>query len=145
MTCFLRCRLITMFANKMKKVLITLICLFSSFLIRAQQKNKVNYDESKVPPYTLEDPLLFANGKKVRKAQWPKRREEILQIFQREMYGQLPPVPDTVVVETIEEGTTMADHALRRQVRMWFRTDKKGPSINWLILSPSFAKSSAIR
>lgn len=140
MTSFLRCRLIAMFANKMKKVLLTIICLFSSFLLRAQQKNKVNYDESKVPPYTLEDPLLFANGKKVRKAQWPKRREEILQIFQREMYGQLPPVPDTVVVETIEEGPTMADHVLRRQVRMWFRTDKTGPSINWLILTPTFAK-----
>ena len=27
---------------------------------------QVNYDESKVKPYTLEDPLRFVNGKKVK-------------------------------------------------------------------------------
>lgn len=123
-----------------KKILLIVSFLFSGLLLKAQQKYKVNYDESKIPPYTLEDPLRFVDGKRVRKSNWPKRREEILNIFQREMYGQLPPVPDTVVVETVEEGPTMAGHATRKQVRMWFRTDRTGPSINWLILTPTFSK-----
>lgn len=126
--------------SSIKKILFIASFLFSGLLLKAQQKYKVNYDESKIPPYTLEDPLRFVDGKRVRKSNWPKRREEILNIFQREMYGQLPPVPDTVVVETVEEGPTMSGHATRRQVRMWFRADKTGPSIHWLILTPAFPK-----
>lgn len=126
--------------NRVKRILLIVSCFFTSFLLKAQQKYKVNYDESKIPPYTLEDPLRFMNGKNVGKAHWPERRKEILEIFQREMYGQLPPRPDTIVVDTIEEGPTMAGHGIRKQVRMWFRADKTGPSINWLILIPSFAK-----
>jgi len=38
-----------------------------------------NYDESKVAPYTLEDPLSFADGRKLKDAsEWPARRREIL-------------------------------------------------------------------
>ena len=36
-----------------------------------------NYDESKVGPYTLEDPLTFADGTKLTSPdQWPRRRAE---------------------------------------------------------------------
>ncbi len=100
----------------------------------------VNYDENKVPQYTLEDPLRFADGRKVGRKDWPARRAEILDIFQREMYGQLPPAPDTLILDTIEQGTTMAGFATRTQVRMWFRADRKGPSVDWLILAPKAAE-----
>ena len=67
-----------------------------------------NYDESKVAPYTLEDPLTFADGRKLTSAaEWPARRKEILEIFAREMYGQPPPAPETVVTELVEEGSTL--------------------------------------
>ena len=101
----------------------------------------VNYDESAVAPYTLENPLVFANGKKVRrKKQWPARRQEILDIFQKEMYGQMPPAGEGIWLETLEEGTTLAGFATRRQVRMWFRPDKTGPKIDWLLVIPNFVK-----
>ena len=45
----------------------------------------VNYDEAAVAPYELQDPLVFSNGKKVSKRQWPQRRQEILELFQHEM------------------------------------------------------------
>ena len=91
--------------------------------------------------YVLEDPLVFANGKKVRsKADWELRRSEILDIFQSEMYGRMPGKPEALVLETIEEGKTMAGTALRRQVRMWFKADKSGPSVDWLIITPARAK-----
>lgn len=101
----------------------------------------VNYDESKVPPYKLEDPLSFADGTKLRSpAEWPRRRNEILGIFAREMYGQPPPPPETVVAETVEEGVALAGFAVRRQVRMWFRKDRSGPHLDWLILMPRHLK-----
>ena len=97
-----------------------------------------NYDESKVAPYTLEDPLAFADGRKLKDAsEWPTRRKEILDIFAREMFGVEPPAPEAVVTELREEGTTLAGLAIRRQYRMWFRADKSGPFIDWLLVLPN--------
>jgi hypothetical protein len=53
-----------------------------------------NYDESKANPYpTLPDPLLLKNGKPVKTARiwWDKRRPEIVEDFDREIYGRVPP------------------------------------------------------
>jgi len=97
-----------------------------------------NYDEAKVAPYTLEDPLTFADGTKLTDAsQWPARRAEIVKIFEREMFGRTPPKPETVVTELREEGPTLAGQAIRRQYRMWFKTDKSGPSLDWLVVVPN--------
>lgn len=109
-----------------------------SFPVIAQD---VNYDENKIGEYTLPDPLTFVNGKKVKTVQdWKQRRLEILDIFQREMYGQMPPKPEALVLETLEEGETLAGFANRKQVRMWFKADKTGPKIDWLILTPKHVK-----
>ena len=101
----------------------------------------VNYDESKGPPYKLEDPLTFVDGTKLQSpADWPRRRAEILDLFAREMYGQPPPPPEAVVAETREEGVTLGGYAIRRQVRIWFRKDRSGPHLDWLILFPRHLK-----
>ncbi len=99
---------------------------------------KPNYDESKVAPYTLEDPLTFADGRKLKSAaEWPARRKEILEIFAREMYGQPPPPPKTVVTELVEEGATLDGLGIRRQYKMWFKADKSGPMIDWIVFLPN--------
>ena len=51
-----------------------------------------NVDESKVPPYTLPDPLVIKNGKKVTTTEewWKKRRPEIVEDFDREILGRMP-------------------------------------------------------
>ena len=52
-----------------------------------------NFDESKATTYTtLPDPLVLKNGKKVTsaKAWWQKRRPEIVEDFDREIYGRVP-------------------------------------------------------
>lgn len=56
--------------------------------------NAANSDESKASPYTsLPDPLIFKNGKKVKSArQWEKRKVEIAEDFDREIYGRTPKV-----------------------------------------------------
>ena len=107
---------------------------------REQAYKTVNYDVAAIPAFRLEDPLTFADGRKLLSAaEWPARRKEILDIFQREMYGQIPAsVP--VYCETLEQGSTLTGFATRRQVRMWFRPDKTGPKIDWLILAPSHAR-----
>jgi len=54
--------------------------------------NYANYDESKANPFpTLPDPLVFKNGKPVKSARdWRRRRQEIVEDFDREIYGRVP-------------------------------------------------------
>jgi hypothetical protein len=58
-----------------------------------QAPNYANYDESKVKPYSpLPDPLVLKNGRKVTSAKvwWDQRRAEIVEDFDREVYGRAP-------------------------------------------------------
>ena len=60
-----------------------------------QDPNYANYDESKANPYpNLPDPLKLNNGKNVTTAKmwWDKRRPEIVEMFDREIYGRVPKV-----------------------------------------------------
>ena len=55
--------------------------------------NHANYDESKANPWPdYPDPLTLANGQKVTTAEmwWKQRRPEIVEAFDREMYGRVP-------------------------------------------------------
>lgn len=71
--------------------------------------NAANYDESKAnADLKLPDPLLLKNGKKVRTAKtwWNKRRPEIVEDFDREIYGRVPKNTPSVhweVISTAEE------------------------------------------
>ena len=127
--------------KNMKRLLSAVMPIIAALALVPAAAQEVNYDESKVGPYTLEDPLTFVNGKKVKnKKDWPRRREEILDIFQSEMYGRMPGAPDALVTEVTEEGTTLAGLANRRQIRMWFTNDKTGPAVNWLVVTPAKVK-----
>jgi hypothetical protein len=57
-----------------------------------EDPNAANSDESKAKTYTsLPDPLVFNDGTPVKTpGQWKKRKEEIRELFDREMYGRLP-------------------------------------------------------
>ncbi len=58
-----------------------------------QSSNYANHDESKANPYpNLPDPLTLKNGRKVTSARvwWRQRRPEIVEDFDREIYGRVP-------------------------------------------------------
>lgn len=58
-----------------------------------QATNYANYDEAKANPYpNLPDPLVLKNGQKVTTAAmwWNQRRVEIVEDFDREIYGRVP-------------------------------------------------------
>src|SRR3974390_1384744 len=62
--------------------------------------NHANYDEATANPFpNLPDPLTLKNGQKVRTAAmwWSQRRPEIIEDFEREVYGRIPPhVPKVI-------------------------------------------------
>lgn len=66
--------------------------------------NAANYDEAKATPYPwLPDPLTLKNGRKVTKASvwWKQRRPEIVEDFDREVYGRTPKVAPKVSWDVI--------------------------------------------
>lgn len=71
--------------------------------------NAANSDESKATPYTsLPDPLIFKDGTLVKTAeQWEKRKLEIFEEFDREIYGRVPELTPSVTWEVVSEKDTM--------------------------------------
>lgn len=65
-----------------------------------------NYDESKANPYPdLPDPLTLNNGQKVTTPEmwWNQRRPEIVEMFDREVYGRRPKTFPKVTWEVIKQ------------------------------------------
>lgn len=94
----------------MKYTLCIILAALICSLTIAQQKYNVNYDEQKVNPYTLPDPLKTSDGLLVKtKNQWKsKRRPEILKLFEDNVYGQMPTSYDSLSYTIINHN----DHAL---------------------------------
>jgi len=67
-----------------------------------------NSDESKVKACALPDPLIFNNGKIVSTpAKWKKRKAEIIEDFDREVYGRTPENLPAVSWEIVSEKDSM--------------------------------------
>jgi len=79
---------------------------------RANAPNPANYDEAQANPFPNLPPLLvLKNGKKVRTAQdwWRLRRPEIVEDFEREVFGRVPTiVPSVKWIVTASENTEIA-------------------------------------
>lgn len=67
--------------------------------------NAANFDESKVEPYTLPDPLVLKNGRRVTSAElwWKVRRPQIVADFDNEMYGHVPASVPKVTWEVVRK------------------------------------------
>lgn len=81
--------------------------------------NAANSDESKVNDYVLPDPLVFENGGAVKTPEdwWEKRRPEIVELFDREIYGRLPDNIPSVKWEVIsEKDTTVGNYPIREKM-----------------------------
>jgi len=76
--------------------------------------NHANYDESKANPFpNLPDVLTLSNGKKVTTAAmwWNLRRPEIVEDFEREVYGRIPKItPKVTWTVTNTVNTTVGSH-----------------------------------
>ena len=74
--------------------LASLLVLATALSAVGAQKSEIpiNYDEAKMPPYTLPDPLVASGGARIRDAAtWQaQRRSELLELFAREVYGRTP-------------------------------------------------------
>ena len=116
--------------------------LFFAILIKAQAQNGVvaNYDESKVPPYTLPDVLKTTANRTVRdKETWEKvRRPEIIKLFEENVYGQLPKSYERLTYSIKNEhGGAMAGKATLKEVVIEVVENNKPLTINLVLFVPT--------
>lgn len=129
----------------MKRLLLLLTALLFPVLTPAggQPVQKPSYDETKVPAYTLPDPLLCGDGTKVTDAKtWEaKRRPEVQQLFETHVYGKAPGRPKgmTFEVRSVDKNA-LGGKAIRKEVVVYFTGDKQGPKMDILIYLPTQVK-----
>ena len=107
------------------------------------QEIVINYDESKVPNYTVSDPLTLNNGKKVTTVrQWEKqRRPELLETFASQMYGRTPKGKIKVRHETLSENPNFLNgKATAKQVKFTFTNGQKNIEAILLLVLPNWTK-----
>ena len=99
-----------------------------------------NYDESKVPAYTLPDPLVMTDGTPVVDAEtWnTRRRPEILELFRREVYGRSPVPPAALEFTVVEsDPNALGGQATRKTVRIVLGPDEDAPRLDLLLYLPN--------
>ena len=98
-------------------------------------------EESKIPPYTLPDPLVCTDGTVVKDAAtWrAQRRPELLEIFAREVYGRTPSgKPAAMKFEvTAMDPAALGGKATRKEITVWFTGKTDGPRLHLLIYQPN--------
>lgn len=109
----------------------------------AQEAAEENHDESLVGSYSLPDPLVTSNGKRVTDARtWTeKRRPEILKLFETNMHGRTPAkrLPGITSKVTSVDVHALSDKAVRKEVTLFFSDQKDGPRMDLLIYLPKGA------
>ncbi len=130
--------------NKLIGMLTLMISTSAPFAsVGFTQPARFNYDESKVPNYELPDPLVLVNGDKVADAAtWKNlRRNEILTLFEKEMYGFAPPPFKGQTFKTTSiETETLGGRAIRKEVTISFAQNENIPQMHLLLYVPANAK-----
>jgi len=105
-----------------------------------------SYDDAKASLFPLPDPLVLKNGQPVKDADtwWNQRRPEILEDFQREMYGRIPENTPKIIWEVTSTNTSASGGlAIKKTIVGHIdnsRYPAANPSIHLTLFTPSNAK-----
>lgn len=126
--------------------MIKLLQLFFAVFILSASALAQNYDESKVPAYTLPEILETKKGKVIdNKSDWEKqRRPEILDLFENNVYGQMPESYDSITYTVTNEVMDAMDgKAHLKEVDISIRKDNKSVTIHLILFLPDNGKNPA--
>ncbi|WP_162052147.1 glucuronyl esterase domain-containing protein [Pontibacter pamirensis] len=116
------------------------IVMCFAVLILYTKAQAQNYDESKVPAYTLPEVLKTADGTVVdNKAAWEKkRRPEVLRLFENNVYGQMPQEYDSIAFTLTNDVVNAMDgkaHLKEVTISVWRKN--KSADINLVLFVPT--------
>jgi hypothetical protein len=104
------------------------------------QHPEPNYDETKVPRYTLPDPLTTNSGERVTDADtwFNLRRPEIIRLFETHVYGRAPGRPLHVAVETSSiDRQALGGRATRKEVAIAISRGGRDVTLHLLLYLPN--------
>jgi hypothetical protein len=98
-----------------------------------------NYDEAKVPAYSLPDPLVGQDGRPITSVDdWTQsRRPEVLRLFEQHVFGRPP--EGTAQLHWKQRSETkdaVGGKAWRREVTVYLTPGESGPQMDLLIYTP---------
>lgn len=100
-----------------------------------------NYDEARVPPYTLPGVLQLADGSPVTDAAtWRnRRRPELLALFAEQVYGRTPVGRSAGMhwQTTALDRTALGGRATRKEITVWVTPGTAGPHFSVLVYQPN--------
>lgn len=111
--------------------------------MRRYRQYLINYNEDKVPLYTLPDPLKSEVGIRIKnKRDWVKiRRPEIISLFKKNVYGSEPDFPIKFKINNISlDQNALNGRATRKEITLLYNDSLKGPYFNILLYIPNNVK-----
>ncbi|PLK45381.1 acetylxylan esterase [Emticicia sp. TH156] len=125
----------------MKKIIC--ILFFIPQMLAAQN---VNYDEARIPAYTLPDILTGIDNKKITSAaQWEANRPALVRLFAENVYGITPEIKSRVKYKIIEtNNNALGGKAIRKQVLITFEDFPQLNGINLLLYIPKHIRKPSV-
>ena len=119
-----------------------MLCFIFVFITRSSfaQQTETNYDESKVPTYTLPSLLISQKGLEITSAkEWEHtRRKEILHLFEEQVYGKMPnkkiPIRFEITGTSVK---ALNGKATRKEITAHFGTNVNAPKMYILLYIPN--------
>ncbi len=129
--------------SQLSKSVFFVLCFLSSVLGAPLKLPPAMYDEEKVPEFTLPNPLIMLDGRKVNDVNtWmQKRRPEILKLFETSVYGRtMVGRPHNMTWKvTSENRAAMDGSAITKTVTIYFTGKNDGPKMDVNIVLPAKA------
>ena len=106
---------------------------------RRPPRIEANYDEAKVPQYTLPDPLTLSSGEKVAdvKTWTERRRPELLHLFETQVFGRPAHATKPKSLRTSIARDALGGLATRKEVTVFLDGTDTGPRMQLLVYIPN--------
>lgn len=114
------------------------INIFILLLMTTSLLAQANYDESKVPQYIPIDPLQTNNGRSITTTDaWEKyRRPQLLKLFAKEVYGEIPDKVDNISFEVTKAMDFKNGTATLREITCTLQHKDDQAQFTMLLLLP---------
>ncbi|MGN7205167.1 glucuronyl esterase domain-containing protein [Pedobacter sp. SAFR-022] len=125
-------------------VLFTAMILFM-IAVRAQRPADANFVEANVKPYLLPDVLRTSKHAKIRnKADWENNREQLLDLFEENIYGQMPKHFVDIKFSLVEKDElAMQGKATMKKVSVEVFNRGQSVKINLILFVPNHLRKAA--
>ncbi len=124
----------------MTLIIISWVSMYGVINVNAQVEDNYNYDESKVLAFNLPETLQSKDGLKINSIQeWEKvRRPEVLELFENNVYGQVPKDFDRIQFKLKnEDKNAMEGKATLKEVDVTIFRNQKSITIKLVMFIPN--------